>query len=365
MIVAHIISHLNTGGAEKLVAEISNSMSNKGVKIKVISLFKGRGVPFEILDTRNVELIELNHERKFNPKIAWDLYRLTKDCTIVHTHTYYAQLYSSVFIPKKKLITTEHSTHNNRRGKIFFRLTDCLMYSKYSKIICISKGTKESLTRWIKSTQKKSLIIHNGINLKKFFDAKPILREELGISKDKIILICVGRLEKAKNHESLIKAFKNINSKAILLLLGSGQKENQLRSLVNDLELNDRVIFLGQRRDVERILKASDLFILPSLWEGFGLAAIEALACGLPALLSDVEGLKEITVNLDAQIDYFNAKDIKEIEVKTNRMIEHVPSLKYERVIKKGNLEMYSFDNMVEQYLQVYNFNISGNQEVK
>lgn len=358
MIVAHIISNLNTGGAEKLVAEISNSMSNRGVKVKVISLFKGRGIPFEILNTNKVELIELNYERKFNPKIAWDLYKLTKDCSIVHTHTYYAQLYGSMLIPKKKLITTEHSTHNNRRGKFLFWLTDYIMYNKYAKIICISKGTKESLTNWIQSTQKKSLIIHNGINLKKFFDAKPIPREELGINNDKIVLVCVGRLEKAKNHENLIKAFKNVNNRAMLVLVGNGQKEDELRTLVNNLKLNDRVQFLGQRKDVERVLKASDIFILPSLWEGFGLAAIEALAAGLPALLSDVEGLKGITANLDAPVDYFNAKDVTEIEVKTNRMIEHLIAAKHGKDILKVNLEVYSFENMVEKYLQVYNFDI-------
>ncbi|GAB6518547.1 glycosyltransferase [Bacillus cereus] len=360
MIIAHIISHLNTGGAEKLVAEISNSMSKKEMRIKVITLFKGRGVPFKILDTNNVELIELNYGKKFNPKIAWDIYRLTKDCDIVHTHTYYAQLYGSIFIPKKKLITTEHSTHNNRRGKLLFRLTDYLMYRQYSKVICISKGTKESLTNWIESTQKKSLIIHNGIDLKIFFDAKPIPRKDIGVSNDKVILICVGRLEKAKNHESLIKAFKNINSKAILLLVGNGQREDRLRLLIKELGLTDRVILLGQRTDVERLLKTSDIFILPSLWEGFGLAAIEALACGLPALLSDVEGLKGITDNLDGPIDYFNAKDYKEIEMKTNQMIERLSCLKDEKVIQKNDLEQYSLENMVMKYLEVYQLNISG-----
>ncbi|MCQ6564936.1 glycosyltransferase [Bacillus mycoides] len=359
MIIAHIISHLNTGGAEKLVAEISNSMSSRGEKIKVISLFKGRGVPFKILDIHNVELIELNYEKKFNPKLAWDIYRLTKDCDVVHTHTYYAQLYSSIFIPKKKLITTEHSTHNNRRGKIIFRLTDYLMYSKYSKIICISEGTKKSLINWIKSTQKKSLVIYNGIDLKKFLNAKPIPREDIGISNDKIVLICVGRLEKAKNHESLIKAFKNVSSKAVLLLVGNGKKEDELRVLIKDLELEDRVILLGQRTDVDRILKASDIFILPSLWEGFGLAAIEALACGLPALLSNVEGLKGITDNIDGPIDYFNANDIKEIEIKTNQMIKDISLLKNRDIIQMGDLEQYGIENMVKQYLQVYNSSIN------
>ncbi|MFE3976626.1 glycosyltransferase [Peribacillus sp. YIM B13481] len=101
MIVAHIVSHLNTGGAEKLVAEMSNIMSRKGITIKVITLFKGRGVPFEILETKNIELIELNYDSKYNPMIAMDLYKHTKDCDIVHTHTYYAQLYASLFIAKK------------------------------------------------------------------------------------------------------------------------------------------------------------------------------------------------------------------------------------------------------------------------
>ncbi|MFE4071971.1 glycosyltransferase [Peribacillus sp. YIM B13540] len=357
MIVAHIVSHLNTGGAEKLVAEMSNIMSRKGITIKVITLFKGRGVPFEILETKNIELIELNYDSKYNPMIAMDLYKHTKDCDIVHTHTYYAQLYASLFIAKKKLITTEHSTHNNRRGKSILQFFDYLMYARYSKIICISTATKESLNQWIRKTKRKSLIIHNGVDIDKYFHAIPISRKEIGVGEGEIILTCVGRFEKAKNQEIIIKALKEINIKAKLILVGHGQKEEELKLLVENLNLNKRVIFLKQRSDVERILKSSDIFILPSLWEGFGLAAVEALASGLPALLSNVDGLKEVTTNLECDVEYFNPYDLNEIVLKTNQTIEKLQASKKEKQLEKNNFEKYDLNNMVEKYLVTYSKN--------
>ncbi|NEW01032.1 glycosyltransferase [Priestia aryabhattai] len=357
MKVAHIVSHLDTGGAEKLVAEISNLMVPHGIEIKVITLFNGRGVPFKILDKDNIELIELNYNSKYNPKIARELYRLTKDCDIVHTHTYYAQLYASIFIPKTKLVTTEHSTNNNRRGKIIMRIFDYLMYRRYMKIICISEATKNSLNKWLKSTKNKSIIIHNGINLSKYLEAPPIPRVELGVDKNKIILACVGRLEKAKNQESLIRAFKGVKIDATLLLIGHGQKEKELKELVEELKLQDKVIFLGQRNDVERILKSSDIFILPSLWEGFGLSAVEAVAAGLPLLLSNVPGLKDVIDALHVKVDYFDPIDIGDITLKINEMCNEIINRRQTYSIGKDKLESYSVDNMVNKYLESYKVN--------
>ncbi|MBX9993186.1 glycosyltransferase [Priestia aryabhattai] len=358
MKVAHIVSHLDTGGAEKLVAEISNLMVPCGVKIKVITLFNGRGVPFQILDKDNIELIELNYSSKYNPKIARELYKLTRDCDIVHTHTYYAQLYASIFIPKIKLVTTEHSTNNNRRGKKIMRIFDYLMYRRYMKIICISEATKNSLNKWLKSTKDKSIIIHNGVNLSKYLDASSIPRAELGVDKSKIILTCVGRLEKAKNQEALIRAFKGVDvDAAILLLIGHGQKEKELKELVKELKLNDKVIFLGQRNDVERILKTSDIFILPSLWEGFGLSAVEAVAAGLPLLLSNVAGLKDVINALNAKVDYFDPVDVSDITLKINEMCNDTINVGQTYSIRKDKLESYSLDNMVNKYLESYKVN--------
>lgn len=361
MHIAHVISHLQTGGAEKLVAEIANAISVKGIKVKVISLFEGRGIPYELLDKQKVELIELNYKSKLNPKIAIDLFKLTQECDVVHTHTYYAQLYSSMLISTKKLITTEHSTSNNRRGKPFFKLLDSIMYAKYKKIICISKGTQDNLIKWIPQTKTKSFVISNGLNLNKFINASAISKKELNVPEEKKVLVSVGRLVKAKNHETLIKAMTKIDINANLILIGSGDKETGLKRLVKELNLNDRVQFLGERDDVEKILKASDIFILPSLWEGFGLAAVEALASGLPVILSEVEGLKEIADNTNMRITYFNPQDFLQLAEKVNLEISLLSEKNRKIIESQSNINIYKLDFMIEKYLENYDFvNIRG-----
>lgn len=299
MYIAHIVSHLRTGGAEKLVAEISNLLINNGVKVKIISILKGRGIPYEILNKRKIEVIELNYSNKMNPKIALDIFKHTKDCDIVHTHTYYAQLYSSFFISKRKLITTEHSTNNNRREKLIFKFIDFLMYSKYKNIICISEGTKSSLNKWLKSTTNKSVVVDNGIHIERFLKAKPINFKDNKINPNKFILTCVARFSKVKNHKNLIQAIKLLDDDTILLLVGIGETQDDTKKLVQQYNLEDRIFFLNQRNDVEDILYSSDIFILPSFWEGFGLSAVEALATGTPIIVSNVSGLNNLIDNED------------------------------------------------------------------
>ena len=139
----------------------------------------------------------------------------------------------------------------------------------------------------------KVRFIKNGIETERFrFDEKTRreVREELGVG-DKTVIGHVGRFMQQKNHSFLLEIFSVIHKKnpnTVLALCGEGRLEGEIRKKAAELGIADSVIFLGVRKDTNRIFQAYDIFLFPSLWEGLPLTGIEAQTAGLPVLMSDV-----------------------------------------------------------------------------
>lgn len=136
---------------------------------------------------------------------------------------------------------------------------------------------------------KKYLVIHNGIDLEKYkFDKKvrKEYRDELNIKEDEILIGNVGRLSFQKNQLFLLDVFSNLNDKYKLILIGDGEDKEQIIRKIKEYEIEDRVILMEKRADVNKLLMAMDIFAFPSRFEGLGIAAIEAQASGLPILCS-------------------------------------------------------------------------------
>lgn len=124
------------------------------------------------------------------------------------------------------------------------------------------------------------------------------IRSQLGIADDDILLLSVGELEKRKNHELTIKALSKIkNSNVKCVICGIGSLENNLKNLVASLGLENRVTFLGYRKDIPEIMLAADIYAHPSFREGLGIASLEAMASGLPILASNTRGIADYIEN--------------------------------------------------------------------
>ncbi len=135
-------------------------------------------------------------------------------------------------------------------------------------------------------------IMKNAIDISNFLydeNQRLKLRQELGL-RDEIVIGHVGRFSVAKNHLFLVNVFDalvRIHKNSKLLLVGAGELQDKVREMVNDLGLEQKVIFTGLRNDVFRYLQVMDVFVLPSLFEGLSVVAIEAQASGLPLVASD------------------------------------------------------------------------------
>lgn len=137
-----------------------------------------------------------------------------------------------------------------------------------------------------------------GVDIKRFADTKSdraAKRLEIGVPKDAVLLISVGELSRRKNHALVIKSLAKIKDNNIhYVIAGIGPLQNELQALAASLEVSDRVHFPGYRSDIPELYKASDICVFPSVQEGLPVAVMEAMACGLPIIATDIRGTNDL-----------------------------------------------------------------------
>ena len=300
MKILHIITSLRTGGAERIVADLCPCLQKIGDEVSVLLLDGTRTSLYDQLEQTGIHLCSLSKGWRAmrNPFLFPRLLRYLKDNAfdIVHTHNTFCQFLAaaaSVFYPLA-LITTEHNTSNRRRKWNWFRPIDRWMYDKYKKIVCVGEETEKALVAHLPGCSGKTAIISNGINLESFLRA-PADKDLLSFDGFKILMVAAFRAQ--KDHATLIQAMEYLPNEYRLFLAGGAETredEKTLQScqeLVKTMELEDRVTFLGVRKDVPQLLAACDVAVLSSHYEGFGLSAVEAMASGKVVIASDVESL--------------------------------------------------------------------------
>lgn len=149
---------------------------------------------------------------------------------------------------------------------------------------------------------KKSVYIPGvGVNIKKIQQcqiSKAEKRKELGIPKNAVVLISTGELNENKNHKVIVKALEQCMQKNIYYIIcGVGKQKEYLIKMSKKLKLEANIKMLGYRNDIDELLKVSDIFVFPSLREGLGLSAIEAMAAGLPLITSRTRGINDYSIN--------------------------------------------------------------------
>jgi glycosyltransferase involved in cell wall biosynthesis len=299
--ILFLITGLDHAGAEMQVIELARGLTVKGWTTQIISMLKPT-IDVDKLSREGIQIHTLDMNKGApDPRAIWKLKRMIKDFKpdIVHSHMIHANLLARitrVFTRMPVLISTAHNT--NEGGKIrmlMYRLTDSLC----NLMTNVSQDAVDSFIQKGASTKKKIIFVPNGINLKRFKknpDSYDSLRQELGL-EDKFIWLAVGRLCEVKDYPTLLQSFKQVvrhNSNCQLLIVGDGEDRSALEMLSKSLEVDSNVKFLGIREDIPRIMNAADAYVMSSLWEGMPMVLLEASACELPMVATDVGGNREV-----------------------------------------------------------------------
>lgn len=258
-----------------------------------------------------------------------------------------------IFYRGKLLVTVHDVFHlampqfvNGIHKRLYAKFMFQMVKKKADKIVCVSNFTANELKRYVGVDENKISVIYNGVD-EEWFNVplgKPV--------HNKPYLLYVGNIKPHKNLINLVKAFKLIKDEIPHDLIIVGKKEgfitgdNHIYDLVKDIQ--DRVIFTGYINDdlLKQYYKQADLFVFPSLYEGFGLPPLEALATGTKVICSDIPVLKEVC---DKNASYFNPIDINSIEesIRTNINKDFNKECKF---IK------YNWNKYVSKYIKEINF---------
>ena len=357
----HVVLNLGVGGLEKLVSDIVLHLNRKIFNVEVCCL-DSLGYFSNILNNKeiNVTLIQRNqkHYDTFYPFRLMKLLR-KKNIHILHMHsgTLFLATQAGILARTPLMVYTDHGRHLFDSPKII--LMDRVSSFFVDKIIAVSKELENYLTSVVKISRNKIVTVVNGINTSLFYPReKPQnLLEEFKIAGDYKVIGTVGRLAEVKDHASLIKAFKIVHAripKSVLMIVGDGPLKEQLLEAVAENNLNNSVIFTGNRNDLPELLSLFDVFVLSSLSEGTSVSLLEAMAAGIPPVVTDVGGNRSIVDDMVNGI-FVKPKDI-------NHMAEAIITLLCdERTHKKFSANalhkvhtQYRIDKMIDYYTSIY-----------
>lgn len=356
MNVLNIINDLNTGGAEKLLADTIPFMNKKGVKTDLL-LLNGHAYPFlkQLESYKGCKIYKLSKGSIYNPILIFRIIPYLRKYDLAHVHLfpclYYVAVAKLISFSKIKLVFTEHSTNNQRRGVMLYRWTDNIIYRQYHTIITISTEVKLFLKRHLGKLPTPFKTINNGVEIEKFQQAKPAKRNNFGIQDDQNIIIHVARFTPQKDPATLVRAIPYLKQPATVLFVGKGVEMESVKNLVSELGLEGSVQFLGLRNDIPELLKMADVAVLSSNHEGLSLSSLEAMASGTPLVASSVTGLKNLVHGAGI---LFRHKDEIDLAEKIDILLNDTKL--YQDTVANGakRVQKYTLQAMVESHIALY-----------
>lgn len=298
--VLHVIDSAGYGGGERYVADIIRHAS-PGVEHTVAVPYQG---PLAAqLDKHGFSYRVIDMESRFSPSTVLQLSRWIRKARIhvVHSHGFRANIYSrlaAMLAGRSHAFTMHVSLYDYVDTPLWLRriyiIAEALTSVLTRRCICISGAMREDALR-MGIGKSKIILIPNGVDVRRFRPGKslPELRRELGIDGNGPVIGAVGRLVTEKGQKYLIEALAGLKKTfpdIICLLIGQGPLLIELKAQAAGLGLSDTCLFAGGREDMERIYPLMDIFVLPSLREPFGLALLEAMSSGVPAIATAAGG---------------------------------------------------------------------------
>ncbi len=358
--VLQVINSLHAGGAEALLKNYVLQMrKNRKMQMEICVLYSN-GIFKKEIKNKGISIWDLGLKFKYDLRGIIKLISLIKrgKYSIVHVHLFPANLFvslASLFLPKNiKFIFNEHSVYNRRRSFKIFKILDTFVYSRYYKIICVSKQVQVALIEWLPNLQIKSVVISNAVPVPDLSNWSPVKKYDV---------LFVGRLTKAKGVDILIKAIKILKEKyqkeIKAAIVGKGYLEEELKELVMKLGIEKEVEFLGVRRDIEKLMKSTKLFVLPSRWEGLPLTILEAMSSGAGIIATKVGGIPEVIQNgkegilISSEDSETLAGAIAEL-LKDRELRVKLGINAYKKVKEKYSIEAYT-KNILEFYKSLIN----------
>lgn len=373
--ILHFVHSLNEGGIERLLLEMCRKIDKDKFEIQICSLYE-RGVLAGEFESASVKLHFIGAKRSLsisniyiNISALKRILKIIKEekIDITHGHEFYSTVFSrisGILAGIKKRYITLHNVYLwwspgvHRMQKLLSHFT--------TAVICNSKATLSYSIKHDRIKMNKYRLIYNGIDCSKFIPDSRYsdhLQKNYKIEKGIKLLLTVGSFSHRKGYEFLIKAFGSLIKKHndIFLIMAGDKHFNEedyyehISRTITDSGLKDKIIITGNRNDINIILNSCDIFIMPSVAEGFGLALAEAMATEKTCIASDIEPFREI---IDDEVNgfLFESKNAASLENKIEKVLGLSEDHLYEiRKNARNNIkDNFSIERMIEEYEKLY-----------
>ncbi|MEO6694629.1 MAG: glycosyltransferase [Ignavibacteria bacterium] len=376
--IMHFVHSLNEGGIERLLYEFCRKLNKEKFEIQICCV-REKGLLYNNFEKLGIKVFCLKAEKELTfvnfftnlKKIFYVRKLLIKESIeITHGHEFYSTIFSRVSAltagVKWRYITL-HNVYYWWNKKVHF--IQRLLSSITTNVICNSYSTFRYSLKHDKIAEEKYKIIYNGIDCVKF-QKKNVDKERLlidfGFKENDYICVSVGNLSFRKGFEYLIRSaglLKEEHDRIKYLIIGGEHHEEareykKLLDLISELKLENTVKITGQRNDVDVLLNVCDLYIMPSVVEGFGLALAEAMSTEKLALVSDIETFLEIIK--DGENGFiFKSKDPASLAEKI-LMIKGLNNQVADKIRIQGRqtiIQNFNLEQMVKNYELLYQSN--------
>ncbi len=366
MRILHVITTINRGGAENHLVDLVRNQKLDGFQVSVAFL-KGDGYwerAFKEMGI-SVECLALRRYGELGPALR--LCRLINhfNPSIVHAHMPPAELYVRIalMLPssgRPALVISKHNDEPFYRG-VGARWLSRFVADRASRIIAISDAVNAYVRQYVRLASEQVVTIRYGIDpvpYKTFSnDAILAVRSEWGVPSDAWLVGTVARLVPQKALHVLLTGYANYRKYATkparLLLVGRGPLEEELKELAKKLGISDEVIWAGYREDIPLVMNTIDCFALTSIYEGFGLVLLEAMAASKPIVATAVSAIPEVVTHNETGIlcDVNNAQALGEAFLRMEK--DDIREV-FGAAGNRRALELFTLEKMVSQTKTIY-----------
>lgn len=359
--VLHVIDTTGPGGAETVFICLLSELQKTDYRNVVV--LRGEGWVADQVRQLGIEPHIVDSKGSFNLGYINALRRLvhSEQVALIHAHLLGSNVYGALLaiLCRKPMIATFHGAVDVAAGERFLRAKFCIIGWGASAIVCVSKGLEAELTQRSALPASKLHLIYNGVDPNTFCKGNETgLREELGLPATATLVVSIGNIRPAKGYQYLVDAAAELatSDPDIHFVVVGHQREalfQQLNRQIAAAEPKPRIHWLGFRADVANILRQADMFLLPSVSEGFSISTVEAMMAEVPVIVTRSGGPEEIVI--DGETGFLiPTKDPLAIVAAIQKLKD--PLVRNDVVAKarESAMNRFSLTSMLQGYLGLY-----------
>lgn len=350
MKVLHLSSERTWRGGEQQISYLIQYLNSKGVE-NLVAAKKDSEM------ARRMKCLELPFANELDLYTAWNIRELCKlhKVDILHMHSGHSHslgvLSSLLGNPAKLVLSkrTDYPIKNNWFSRFKFN------YQKIERILCVSQKIKNVVAKGL-DDPSKAVTVYSGIDFNRFPEI-PLtdIRNILKLPKDAKVIINSSAISKQKDLKTFIETARIVlkNKDCYFVICGQGPQEEEIKNLVKEYQLEDRILFTGFRKDLPTFLGSADIFFISSEDEGLGTSILDAFAVGLPVVATRAGGIPELVHQNETGLSA-DVKDSQSLAVLIENLLDNSPLKERLAAEAKEFAKKFSYQSTGEETLEVY-----------